>query len=163
MKRPLCGHGGREARRFPSLHHWGRLGERGASGAFPWLPPGGSSRRSRVKEPAVPDCYYISRKKRMACMLRAEHFQCLFLSQDVSLGLRGLLPSAYGRHLPPGGRLGGRGTVSTPASLIEGGGTRSVTEGVRLLLLAKRRCYTFVKNTAEEIGFITALTVFFVI
>ena len=32
---------------------------------------------------------------------------------------------------------------------------QNVTEGVRLLLLAKRKCCAFCKNTAEEIGFIT--------
>ena len=72
----------------------------------PRLPPGGSSRRSRVKEPAVPECYYILCIKAYICMLRTKSFLCLFPSQDVSLGLRWLLPSAYGRHLPPGGRLG---------------------------------------------------------
>ena len=32
---------------------------------------------------------------------------------------------------------------------------QNVTEGVRLLLLAKRKCCAFCKNTAEEIGFTT--------
>ena len=39
-------------------------------------------------------------------MLRTKLFQRLFLSRDVSLGLRGLLSSRFACHLPPGGRLG---------------------------------------------------------
>ena len=48
------------------------------------------------------------------------------------------------------------------ASTIGGGGTRSVTEGVRLLLLAKRKCCAFCKNSRRN-RFHYCLTVFFVI
>ena len=48
------------------------------------------------------------------------------------------------------------------AFTIGGGGTRSVTEGVRLLLLAKRKCCAFCKNSRRN-RFHYCLTVFFVI
>ena len=142
---------GRNVRRLRSPRHClRRCGEK-------WhvsrLPPGGSSRRSRVKEPAVPECYYILCIKTHACALLTEHFRNFSALQNVSLGLRRLLPSR--QAVPPSSRRKAKNTGQKNRGISSlhhwGRGTAPAVEGVRLLLLAKRKRRVAVKNRTEGI------------
>ena len=74
----------------------------GDRSVFPRLPPGGSSRRSRVKEHAVPECHHVLRTKAcIFCFSRSSSATFLHRKMYQANSFRHGKPC----HLPQGWRL----------------------------------------------------------